>query len=69
MKLGIFVGNQYSSEGSLYQKIEESLEVVRAARDAGFDLIAAGQHYLSHPVSHANLLSLPWRAWPQKPGI
>lgn len=49
MKLGIFVGNQYSSEGSMYQKIEESLEVVRAARDAGFDLIAAGSHYLSHP--------------------
>jgi len=49
LKLGIFVGNQYSAEESLFKKIEESLELVRAARDAGFDLIAAGSHYLSHP--------------------
>jgi len=31
------------------RKIEESAEQVRAARDAGFDLICAGQHYLSYP--------------------
>ena len=49
MKLGFLVTNQYMPHESMDQKIEESLEQVRAARDAGFDLVCAGQHYLSTP--------------------
>ena len=49
MKLGFFVTNQYLPHESMAQKIEENLEEVRAAREAGFDLICAGQHYLSAP--------------------
>ena len=49
MKLGFFVTNQYMSHESMDQKIQENLEQVRAAKNAGFDLICAGQHYLSTP--------------------
>ncbi|MBM3942543.1 MAG: LLM class flavin-dependent oxidoreductase [SAR202 cluster bacterium] len=49
MKLGFFVTNQYLPGESMTQKIQESAEQVRAARDAGFDLIATGQHYLAMP--------------------
>ena len=49
MKLGYFVGNQYLASESAADRIRENLEQVRTARDAGFDLICAGQHYLSDP--------------------
>ncbi len=49
MKFGIFLGVQISPDASLAQQIAESAEQVRAARDAGFDLICAGQHFLSAP--------------------
>ena len=49
MKLGFFVSTQYMSHEPMDQKIRENLEQVRAARDAGFDLVCAGQHYLSSP--------------------
>ena len=51
MKLGLFVTNQYAAGEPMDRKIEENLEQVRAARDAGFDLVCAGQHYLSSPYS------------------
>ncbi len=49
MKLGFFVTNQYLPGESMPGKIAESVEQVRAARDAGFDLICTGQHYLAAP--------------------
>ena len=49
MKLGFFVTNQYLPGESMPQKIQDSAEQVRAARDAGFSLIATGQHYLAAP--------------------
>jgi alkanesulfonate monooxygenase SsuD/methylene tetrahydromethanopterin reductase-like flavin-dependent oxidoreductase (luciferase family) len=49
MKLGFFVTNQYLPGESMPQKIQESAEQVRAARQAGFDLICTGQHYLAAP--------------------
>ena len=49
MKFGIFLGVQISPDASLAQQIAESAEQVRAARDAGFDLICTGQHFLSAP--------------------
>ncbi len=49
MKLGFFVTNQYLPGESMPRKIEESAAQVRAARDAGFDLICTGQHYLAAP--------------------
>ena len=49
MKLGLFINNQYLPGESMTGKIQNSVEQVRAARDAGFDLICTGQHYLAYP--------------------
>jgi alkanesulfonate monooxygenase SsuD/methylene tetrahydromethanopterin reductase-like flavin-dependent oxidoreductase (luciferase family) len=49
VKLGFFVTNQYLPGESMPQKVQESVEQVRAAREAGFDLICTGQHYLAAP--------------------
>ena len=49
MKVGYFINTQYLPDESMPEKIQASVELVRAAQEAGFDLICAGQHYLSHP--------------------
>ena len=49
MKLGLFINAQYLPGELMPRKIQESVEQVSAARRAGFDLICAGQHYLSVP--------------------
>ena len=49
MKIGFFVTNQYLPGESMPQKLQESVEQVRQARAAGFDLICTGQHYLAAP--------------------
>ena len=49
MKLGFFVTNQYLPNQSMPQMIQESVEQVSLARQAGFDLICTGQHYLATP--------------------
>lgn len=58
MKLGFFVTNQYLPGESMAQKIQDSAEQVRAARDAGFSLIATGQHYLAAPYQMSTLFPL-----------
>jgi alkanesulfonate monooxygenase SsuD/methylene tetrahydromethanopterin reductase-like flavin-dependent oxidoreductase (luciferase family) len=49
VKLGFFVTNQYLPGDSMPRKIQDSIEQVQAAREAGFDLICTGQHYLAAP--------------------
>ena len=58
MRLGFFVNNQYLPGESMPQKIQESVEQVRAVREAGFDLICTGQHYLAAPYQMAANLPL-----------
>ena len=58
MKLGFFVTNQYLPGESMPQKIAESVEQVRAAREAGFDMICTGQHYLAAPYQMSTSLPL-----------
>ena len=58
MKIGYFNNGQYPANESMPQKIQDSVELVRAARDAGFDLICAGQHYLSAPFQMSATLPL-----------
>ncbi|MCY3544531.1 MAG: LLM class flavin-dependent oxidoreductase [Chloroflexi bacterium] len=60
MKFGIFLGVQISPEESLARQIDDSAAQVRAARDAGFDLICTGQHFLSAP--YAQPATLPFLA-------
>jgi alkanesulfonate monooxygenase SsuD/methylene tetrahydromethanopterin reductase-like flavin-dependent oxidoreductase (luciferase family) len=58
MKVGFFINAQYLAEESMSQKIQASVELVSATRQAGFDLICAGQHYLSHPYQMSSLFPL-----------
>ncbi len=58
MKLGFFVTNQYLPGESFAQKIQESAEQVRAAGEAGFDLICTGQHYLATPYQMSSSFPL-----------
>ena len=60
MKFGLFLGVQISPEASPAGQLEDSAEQVRAARDAGFSMICAGQHYLSAP--YAQPATLPFLA-------
>ena len=58
MKVGYFINAQYPANESMPQKIQDSVELVRAVRDAGFDLICAGQHYLSDPFQMSATIPL-----------
>ena len=58
MKLGFFVTNQYLPGESMPEKIQDSVEQVAAARDAGFSLIATGQHYLAAPYQMSTVFPL-----------
>ena len=58
MKLGFFVTNQYLPGESMPQKIQESSEQVKAARDAGFSLIATGEHFLAAHYQMSNSFTL-----------
>ncbi|MDE2780715.1 MAG: LLM class flavin-dependent oxidoreductase [Chloroflexota bacterium] len=58
MKLGFFVTNQYLPGESFSGKIQESVEQVKAAREAGFDMICTGQHYLAAPYQMSSSFPL-----------
>ena len=58
MKLGLFVNSQYVYGESMAKKIQESVEQVRVAREAGFGLIAAGQHFMAEPFQMSSLFPL-----------
>jgi alkanesulfonate monooxygenase SsuD/methylene tetrahydromethanopterin reductase-like flavin-dependent oxidoreductase (luciferase family) len=49
MKFGLLIAKQHPPGESMVTRFREHLDQVRAARDAGFDVIAMGQHYLSTP--------------------
>jgi len=49
MKFGLIVSKQHPPGVSMVDRFREHVDQVRAARDAGFDLIVMGQHYLSTP--------------------
>ena len=58
MKFGFFVTNQYLPNQSMPQMIQESVEQVRLANQAGFDLICTGQHYMASPYQMSASLPL-----------
>ena len=57
MKFGIMVMPQHPRTDSPTKRFRETLQLTRLARDAGFDSIACGQHFLSPP--YQNLQSIP----------
>jgi len=58
VKLGLLINSQYVAGESMPDKIQESVEQVKAAREAGFDLICAAQHYLAAPFQMSATLPL-----------
>jgi alkanesulfonate monooxygenase SsuD/methylene tetrahydromethanopterin reductase-like flavin-dependent oxidoreductase (luciferase family) len=60
MKFGVFLSAQQPRGDDPVQRFRETIEQARLARDAGFDAVAAGHHYLSPP--YQSLQSLPFLA-------
>ena len=58
MKFGLFINAQYPPGESVALRIADSVDQVRLARDVGFDMICAGQHYLSHPYQMSAIIPL-----------
>ena len=48
MKFGFWVLNQWDRTDNMTQRINEGVEQVKHAREAGFDFIGTGQHFLSY---------------------
>ena len=57
MKFGIMAMPQHPMSDSPTQRFQETVELTRLARDAGFHSVACGQHFLSPP--YQNLQSIP----------
>ena len=51
MKFGLAMSGmlQQPPGSDMVQRFQEVVELVRLARELGFDFLYAGQHYLSHP--------------------
>jgi alkanesulfonate monooxygenase SsuD/methylene tetrahydromethanopterin reductase-like flavin-dependent oxidoreductase (luciferase family) len=56
MNFGLIVSKQHPPGVSMVDRFREHVEQVRAARDAGFDLIVMGQHFLSTPFQEVQTL-------------
>jgi len=56
MKVGIFVTNQNPPGTDMVSALQEQYQMVRLARDKGWDAVATGQHYLSEGMSQLQLL-------------
>jgi alkanesulfonate monooxygenase SsuD/methylene tetrahydromethanopterin reductase-like flavin-dependent oxidoreductase (luciferase family) len=56
MKFGLIVSKQHPPGVSVVERFREHIEQVRTARDAGFDVIVMGQHYLSTPFQELQTL-------------
>ena len=69
MRFGFFVLDQWLPEEDMSAKIGEAVEQVRAAREAGFDLIATGQHFLSYPYQMPTSLHFLARLAPEAQGM
>src|SRR6266508_2853907 len=56
LKFGLIISKQHPPGVSMVERFREHIDQVRAARDAGFDLIVMGQHYLSTPFQEMQTL-------------
>jgi alkanesulfonate monooxygenase SsuD/methylene tetrahydromethanopterin reductase-like flavin-dependent oxidoreductase (luciferase family) len=56
MKFGLIISKQHPPGVPMVERFREHIDQVRAARDAGFDLIVMGQHYLSTPFQEIQTL-------------
>ena len=56
MNFGLIVSKQHPPGASMVDRFREHVDQVRAARDARFDLIVMGQHFLSTPFQELQTL-------------
>ena len=56
MRFGLIVAKQHPPGVSMVERFREHVDQVRAARDAGFDIVVMGQHYLSTPFQEMQTL-------------
>jgi alkanesulfonate monooxygenase SsuD/methylene tetrahydromethanopterin reductase-like flavin-dependent oxidoreductase (luciferase family) len=68
VNFGIYLAAQHA-DGALAERVDEHLEQVRAARDAGFVSVMAGQHHLSAPYQMLHPVPLLARAAAEAVGM
>src|SRR5204862_7081233 len=57
MNFGVLLMPQHPRSDDPVRRFRETVQLAKAARDAGFDCVAAGHHYLSPP--YQSLQSVP----------
>jgi alkanesulfonate monooxygenase SsuD/methylene tetrahydromethanopterin reductase-like flavin-dependent oxidoreductase (luciferase family) len=69
MKFGVFVNAQQPRSDDPVKRFREAVEQVRLAKQAGFDALAAGHHYLSPPYQSLQSLPMLARLAGEAPGM
>src|SRR5436305_2956265 len=69
MKFGVFVNAQQPRSEDSVQRFRETVEQARLAKQAGFDALAAGHHYLSPPYQSLQSLPMLARLAGEAPGL
>jgi alkanesulfonate monooxygenase SsuD/methylene tetrahydromethanopterin reductase-like flavin-dependent oxidoreductase (luciferase family) len=69
MKFGMFVNVQQPRADDPVRRFREAVEQARLAREAGFDGLAAGHHYLAPPYQSLQSLPLLARLAGEAPGM
>ena len=49
MKFGLIIRGQYPQGDDMQLRLREDLEAAKLAEELGYDLVAKGSHYSSHP--------------------
>jgi alkanesulfonate monooxygenase SsuD/methylene tetrahydromethanopterin reductase-like flavin-dependent oxidoreductase (luciferase family) len=69
MKFGVFISAQQPRSEDSVRRFRECVEQARLAKQAGFDALAAGHHYLSPPYQSLQSLPLLARLAAEAPGL
>src|SRR5437588_5546346 len=69
MKFGVFISAQQPRSDDSVVRFREAVEQARLAKQAGFDALAAGHHYLSPPYQSLQSLPLLARLAGEAPGM
>lgn len=52
MRIGLYLTNQHHPDSDARSALDDQLALMRLARDAGWDSVFAGHHYLSNELAH-----------------
>jgi alkanesulfonate monooxygenase SsuD/methylene tetrahydromethanopterin reductase-like flavin-dependent oxidoreductase (luciferase family) len=69
MKFGVFISAQQPRSDDPVRRFREAAAQARLAKEAGFDALAAGQHFLSPPYQSLQSLPLLARLVGEAPGL